>query len=72
MKKVFSTSSNTECDPIDGSEAEVYIDVYKGDDNFATSGATLLSDLDLQKTYRAIDIVATGSIPSLFCATGFF
>ena len=54
------------------SEAEVSIDVYKGDDNFATSGATLLSDLDLQKTYRAIDIVATGSIPSLFCATGFF
>ena len=29
------------------SEAEVYIDVYKGDDNFVTSGATLLSDLDL-------------------------
>ena len=49
------------------SEAEVYIDVYKGDDNFVTSGATLLSDLDLQETYRAIDSVATGKIPSLCC-----
>ena len=47
----------------------MYIDVYKGDDNFVTSGATLLSDLDLQETYRAIDSVATGRIPSLFCAT---
>ena len=46
----------------------VYIDVYKGDDNFATSGAMLLSGLDLQKTYRAIDSVATGRIPPLFCA----
>ena len=43
------------------------IDVYKGDDNFVTSGATLLSDLDLQETYKAIDSVATGGIPSLFC-----
>ena len=42
------------------SEAEVYIDVYKGDDKFVTSDATLLSDLDLQETYRAIDSVATG------------
>ena len=50
------------------SEAEVYIDVYKGDNNFVTSGATLLSDLDLQETYRAIDSVPTGRIPSLFCA----
>ena len=49
--------------------AEVYIfDVYEGGDNFATSGSTLLSGLDLQKTYRAIDSVATGRIPSLFCA----
>ena len=39
------------------SKAEVYIDVYKGDDNFVTSGATLLSDLELQETYRAIDSV---------------
>ena len=45
----------------------MYINVYKGDDNFVTSGATLLSDLDLQETYRAIEIVATGRIPSLFC-----
>ena len=49
------------------SEADVYIDVYKGDDNFVTSGATLLSDLDPQETYRAIDSAATGRIPSLFC-----
>ena len=44
------------------SKAEVYYD-----DNFVTSGATLLSDLDLQETYRAIDSVATGRIPSLSC-----
>ena len=46
----------------------MYINVYKADDNFATSGAALLSDLDLQETYRAIDSVATGKIPSLSCA----
>ena len=45
----------------------MYIDVYKGDDNFTTSGPTLLSDLDLQETYRSIDGVATGRIPSLSC-----
>ena len=45
----------------------MYIDVYKDDDTFATSGAKLLSDLDLQETYKAIDSVATGRIPSLFC-----
>ena len=45
----------------------LFIDVYKGDDNFVTSGATLLSDLDLQETYRTIDIVATGGISSSFC-----
>ena len=39
--------------------------IYKGGDNFATSGATLLSDLYLQETYRAIASVATGRIPSL-------
>ena len=33
------------------------IDVYKADDNFVTSG----SDLYLQKTYRAIDSVASGT-----------
>ena len=49
------------------SEAEVYIDVYKGDENFVTSGATLMSDLDLQETYRAIDSFATGRISFLFC-----
>ena len=42
-------------------EAEVYIDVYKADDYCAT----LLSDLDLQETYKAMDSVATGRIPSL-------
>ena len=45
----------------------MYINAYNGDDNFATSGATLLSDLDLQESYKAIDSVATGRIPSLFC-----
>ena len=50
------------------SEAEVYIDVYKGDDKFVTSDAMLLSDLDLQETYSAIDSVAAGSILSLLCA----
>ena len=52
-------------------EAEVYIYVYKSDDNFATSDATLLSDLDLQETYRAIDSVATGRILSLSCEEAF-
>ena len=51
------------------SEAGEYIDVYKGDENFATSGATLLSGLDLQETCRAIDSVTTGRIPSLFCGS---
>ena len=58
------------------SEAEVYIFrgrgvftyVYKADDKIATSGATSLADINLQRTYRAIDSVATGRIPSLFCA----
>ena len=50
------------------SEAEVYIfrgrgvfiDVYKADEKIATSGATSLADIDLWRTYRAIDRVATG------------
>ena len=46
----------------------VFIDVYKADDKIITSGATSLADIDLQRTYRAIDSVATGIIPSLFCA----
>ena len=46
------------------SEAEEHIDVYKGNDNFATSGATFLSDQDLQKKYRAIDSVVTRRKPS--------
>ena len=50
------------------SKTEVYTDVYKVDDNFVTSGATLRSDLDRQETYRATDSVATGRKPSLFCA----
>ena len=45
----------------------VFIDVYKADDKIATSGATSLADIDLRRTYRAIDSVATGRIPSLFC-----
>ena len=57
------------------SEAEVYIfrgrgvfiDVYKADDKIATSGVTSLADIDLRRTCRTIDSVATGRIPSLFC-----
>ena len=45
----------------------VFINVYKADDKIATSGATSLADIDLQRTYRAINSVATGRIPSLFC-----
>ena len=45
----------------------VFIDVYKGDDKVATSDATSLTDIDLRRTYRAKDSVATGRIPSLFC-----
>ena len=50
----------------------VFIDVYKADDKIATSGATSLSDIDMQRTYRAIDSVATGRLPSLFCAVSLF
>ena len=45
----------------------VFIGVYKADDKLATSGATSLADIEQRKTYRAIDSVATGRIPSLFC-----
>ena len=45
----------------------VFIDVYKADDKIVTSGAMSLADIDLGRTYRAIDSVATGRIPSLFC-----
>ena len=45
----------------------VFIDVYKADDKIATSGATSPADMNLRRTYRAIDSVATGRIPSLFC-----
>ena len=50
----------------------VFIDVYKTDDKIATSDATSLADIDLWRAYRAIDNVATGRIPSLFCAIGVF
>ena len=53
------------------SEAEMYIfrgrgvyifiiDVYKVDNKIATSGATSLADIDLRRTYRAVDSVASG------------
>ena len=45
----------------------VCTDVCKADDKIATSGATALADLDLERTYRAIDSVATARIPSLSC-----
>ena len=44
----------------------VFIDVYKADDKIVT---TLLADTDLRRTYRAIDSVTTGRIPSLFCVS---
>ena len=44
-----------------------FIDVYKADDKIAISGSTSLADIDLRRTCRAIDSVATGRIPSLFC-----
>ena len=50
----------------------VFIDVYKANDKIATAGATPLADLDLRKTYRAIDSVVTGRIPSLFCASSHY
>ena len=43
--------------------------MYKADDKIVTSGATSLADINLRRTYRAIDSVATGRIPSLFCDT---
>ena len=33
----------------------VFIDDYKADDKTVTSGATSLADIDLRRTYRAID-----------------
>ena len=72
-----STSSDTNVTKLTVlSEAEAYlfrgrgvfIDVYKAEHKIATSGTTSLADIDLRRTYRAIDTVATGRIPSLFCA----
>ena len=52
------------------SRAEVHLLMFfKADNKVATSGATSLADIDLRRTYRAIDSVATGRIPSLFCAS---
>ena len=45
----------------------VFINVYKADDKIVTSGATSLADINLWGTYKAIDSVANGKIPSLFC-----
>ena len=73
---MYSTSSDTNVTQLTVlSEAEVYIfrgrgvfiDVYKADDKIVTSGATSLAEIDLRRTYRAIDSVATGRIPSIFC-----
>ena len=43
----------------------VFIGVCKADDKISTSGATSLVDIDLRRTYRAIDSVATGRIYSV-------
>ena len=48
----------------------VFIDAYEADDKLATSGATSLAEIYLRRIYKAIDSVATGRIPSLYCATG--
>ena len=45
----------------------VFIDVYRSDDKIVTSGAKSLADINMRKTYRATDSVATGRIPYLFC-----
>ena len=46
----------------------LFTEVYNADDNISfTPLATSLRDLDLLETYKAIDSVATGRIPSLFC-----
>ena len=37
----------------------VYIDVFKAEDKSATSGMMSLADIDLRRTYKAIDSVAT-------------
>ena len=74
IKKVFYQQPH-QCDPIDGSETEeyifrsrgIFINVYKADDKIATFSVTSLADINLRRTYRAIDSVATGRIPSLFC-----
>ena len=46
------------------SEAEVYLLMFIK----AMTKLPPLADIDLRRTYRAIDSVATGRIPSLFCA----
>ena len=50
----------------------VFIDVYKADDKIVASGATSLADINLWRTYRAIDSVAPGRIPSLFCEVSLY
>ena len=71
----YATSSDTNVPQLT-SKAEVYIfkgrgvfiNVYKANNESATSGAKSPADINLRRTYRAIDSVATGRIPSLFCA----
>ena len=45
----------------------VFTDVYRANEKIVTSGATSLADIDLPRTYQAIDSVASSRIPSLFC-----
>ena len=37
----------------------VFIDFFKADDKIVPSGATSIADIDLRRTYRAIDNAAT-------------
>ena len=46
----------------------MFVDFYKADDKIATFGTTSLAEIDQRRTRKAIDSVATGRIPSLFCA----
>ena len=78
---MYSTSSDTDVTQLTAlPKAEVYIfrgrcvfdDVYKIDDKIVTSRATTLADINLRRTYRAIDSVATGRIPFLFCDGAMF
>ena len=64
---IHSTSIDTNVTQLTAlSKAEVYI--FRGRGVFIDV-VSPLADINLWRTYRAIDSVATGRIPSSFCAT---